>query len=118
MRSRREQNRPISGAIAAGAWAAEASSACSRPAAATCGRWGPATEAATAAYLDVAAKHDLDPSQMAIAFCLTRPFMTSAIIGATTMDQLKTCIGAKDVSLSDAVMEDIAKVRRNHPMPM
>jgi aryl-alcohol dehydrogenase-like predicted oxidoreductase len=82
------------------------------------GRWGPATEAATAAYLDVAAKHGLDPSQMAIAFCLTRPFMTSAIIGATKMDQLKICIGAKDLTLTDAVMEDIATVRRAHPMPI
>ncbi|MEQ8479975.1 MAG: aldo/keto reductase [Hoeflea sp.] len=82
------------------------------------GRWGPATRAATAAYLEVAAKHGLDPSQMAIAFCLTRPFMTSAIIGATNMDQLKTCIGAKDVTLTDAVMGDIATVRRAHPLPM
>ncbi|WP_420408937.1 aldo/keto reductase [Hoeflea sp.] len=82
------------------------------------GRWGPATEATTAAYLDVASKHGLDPSQMAIAFCLSRPFMTSAIIGATKMDQLKTCIGAKDVTMSEAVLEDIAKVRRAHPMPI
>ncbi len=82
------------------------------------GRWGPETEAATAAYLDVARKHGLDPSQMAISFCLTRPFMTSAIIGATTMDQLKIAIGSKDVTLSDAVLEDIAAARRAHPMPI
>ena len=44
------------------------------------GRWGPQTEAATKAYLDVASKHGLDPAQMAIAFCLTRPFMTAAIV--------------------------------------
>ncbi|MDP3523921.1 MAG: aldo/keto reductase, partial [Hoeflea sp.] len=60
------------------------------------GRWGPEAEVATAAYLAVAARHGLDPSQMAIAFCLTRPFMTSAIIGATTMEQLKTAIGSKE----------------------
>jgi aryl-alcohol dehydrogenase-like predicted oxidoreductase len=82
------------------------------------GRWRPATEAATAAYLDVASKHGLDPSQMAIAFCISRPFMTSTIIGATRMDQLKTAIGAAEVSLSDAVFDDIAKARRAHPLPI
>ncbi|KJS09561.1 MAG: aldo/keto reductase [Hoeflea sp. BRH_c9] len=82
------------------------------------GRWRPETEAATAAYLEVAAKHGLDPAQMAIAFCLTRPFMTAAIIGATTIDQLKTAIGAKDVKLSEAVLEDIATARRAHPLPI
>ena len=82
------------------------------------GRWGPESEAATAAYLGVASKHGLDPSQMAIAFCLTRPFMTSAIIGATTMEQLKIAIGAKDVKLSDEVMDDIATARRAHPLPI
>lgn len=82
------------------------------------GRWGPEAEAATQAYLDVARKHGLDPSQMAIAFCLSRPFMNAAIIGATTMEQLRTCIGAKDVTLSDAVLEDIAAARRAHPMPI
>jgi aryl-alcohol dehydrogenase-like predicted oxidoreductase len=82
------------------------------------GRWNAATEAAVDAYLDVARKHGLELSQMAIAFCLTRPFMTSAIIGATSMQQLKTVIGAKDVSLSDEVLDDIASVRRAHPMPI
>ncbi|OCW55807.1 aldo/keto reductase [Hoeflea olei] len=82
------------------------------------GRWGPRTEAATAAYLDVAAKHGLDPAQMAIAFCLTRAFMTSAIIGATTMDQLRTAIDAKDLLLSAEVLDDIAAARREHPLPI
>jgi aryl-alcohol dehydrogenase-like predicted oxidoreductase len=82
------------------------------------GRWGPEAEAAAQAYLDVASKHGLDPSQMAIAFCISRPFMTSTIIGATRMDQLKTAIGAAEVSLSDAVFDDIAKARRAHPLPI
>ncbi|WP_375588870.1 aldo/keto reductase [Hoeflea alexandrii] len=82
------------------------------------GRWGPEAEAAAQAYLDVAGKHGLDPSQMAIAFCISRPFMTSTIIGATRMDQLKTAIGAAEVNLSDAVFEDIAQARRAHPLPI
>lgn len=82
------------------------------------GRWNDKSEAATDAYLGVARKHGLDPSQMAIAFCLSRPFMTAAIIGATSMDQLKTCVGAKDVSLSDELLQDIASVRQAHPIPI
>ena len=55
---------------------------------------------------------------MAIAFCLTRPFMMSAIIGATSMDQLDTCISAADITLSEAVLADIEAVRRDHGMPI
>ncbi len=70
------------------------------------------------AYLAVARKHDLDPSQMALAFCLTRPFMTSVIIGATDLDQLRTNIGAVDLHLEDAVMADVQEVYRQYPVPM
>jgi aryl-alcohol dehydrogenase-like predicted oxidoreductase len=52
------------------------------------------------AYIDLAHEHGLDPAQMALAFCATRPFMTSVIIGATTMDQLKTNIAAASVRVS------------------
>ena len=47
---------------------------------------------------------------MAIAFCLTKPFMTSVIIGATTMDQLKTDIAAADVKLTPAVLDGIQQI--------
>lgn len=70
------------------------------------------------AYLALAREHDLNPSQMAVAWCLTRPFMGSVIFGATTMDQLKETVGAADVCLSDEVMEGIAAINRAHPMPM
>jgi aryl-alcohol dehydrogenase-like predicted oxidoreductase len=82
------------------------------------GRLQPRQEPAVKAYLDIAKKHDLDPSQMALAFCLTRPFMASVIIGATTMDQLKTNIAAADVTLSDEVLREIAAVYRDYPMPI
>ena len=65
------------------------------------------TEPAIRAYIELAAKHGLDVNQMAIAFCLTKPFMTSVIIGATTMDQLKTNIAAADLKLSPEVLEGI-----------
>jgi aryl-alcohol dehydrogenase-like predicted oxidoreductase len=80
------------------------------------GRLTPYQEPAVKAYLDVAAKHGLDLAQMALAFCLTRPFMASVIIGATSMKQLKTNIAAADLPLSDEVMKDIAGVYRQYPM--
>jgi aryl-alcohol dehydrogenase-like predicted oxidoreductase len=72
---------------------------------------------AVAAYLGVAARHGLDPCQMAIAFCQTRPFTTVPIIGATTLEQLRTNIGAAGVTLSSEVLEDIAETHRAYPAP-
>lgn len=75
-------------------------------------------EAAIKAYMELAVKHDLDPSAIALAFCLTRPFMASVIIGATTMDQLKTDIGAKDIKLSDEILAEIQHIHRTYPLPI
>ncbi len=82
------------------------------------GRYTTYSKQAIDAYLDIAARHGLVPSQMAIAYCLQRAFMTSAIIGATSMPQLKENIGAKDVSLSEEVLTDIAGIYRQWPMPI
>lgn len=82
------------------------------------GRLQPLQEPAVKAYVEIARKHGLDPSQMALAFCLTRGFMASVIIGATTMQQLQTDIAAKDVKLSDEVLKEIAAVHRQYPMPI
>ena len=73
--------------------------------------------AATDAYVAVAGKHSLDPAQMAIAFCNQRPFVTSSIMGATTMEQLAINIGASEVTLNDDVLADILQVYRQYPMP-
>ena len=72
---------------------------------------------AVAAYLGIAARHGLDPCQMAIAFCRSRPFRTIPIIGATTLDQLATNIGAADVTLSPEVLAEIAETHRAYPAP-
>ncbi|MDQ0421788.1 aryl-alcohol dehydrogenase-like predicted oxidoreductase [Peteryoungia aggregata LMG 23059] len=82
------------------------------------GRLVPHQEEATRAYVELANKHGLDPSAMALAFCLTRPFMASVIIGATTMEQLKVNIGAADLTLSEEVMKGIAAIHRLYPMPI
>jgi aryl-alcohol dehydrogenase-like predicted oxidoreductase len=73
------------------------------------------TEPAIRAYLELAKEHGLDICQMAIAFCLTKPFMTSVIIGATNMQQLETNIGAADVVLSDEVLADIQQIFMRYP---
>ncbi len=72
---------------------------------------------AISAYIEVARRHGLDPAQMAIAFAASRPFVTSTIIGATTMDQLKTDIAAAELKLPDAVLADIEQVHLDYPNP-
>jgi aryl-alcohol dehydrogenase-like predicted oxidoreductase len=72
---------------------------------------------AVAAYVGVARRHGLDPCQMAIAFCRSRPFLTIPIIGATTMDQLQTNIDAAKIRLSPEVMAEIAQTHRVFPAP-
>ena len=54
---------------------------------------------ATQAYLDIAARHGLNPCQMAIAFTQTRPFATIPIVGATSLAQL--AVNIAPITLSD-----------------
>ncbi|MCD7060658.1 aldo/keto reductase [Pelagibacterium xiamenense] len=73
------------------------------------------SEPAIRAYVELAKAHGLDPCQMALAYCLTKPFMTSVIIGATSMAQLEADIGAADLTLSDTVLEGIEAIHRRYP---
>ena len=68
-------------------------------------------------YLDIARKHGLDPVQLALAWCLQRPFMCSAIFGATSTVQLELALGAADIKLSDEMMGDLDAAHRKCPMP-
>lgn len=81
------------------------------------GRVTPQVFPAVAAYLGVAARHGLDPCQMAIAFCLSRPFRTIPILGATSLPQLATNLRAADLALAPEVMEEIAETHRAFPAP-
>ena len=72
---------------------------------------------AVEAYLEIAAKHGVDIVHMSLAWCLTRPFMCSAIFGATRHEQLEHIIKTTDVELSDECLDDIAKAHKAHPMP-
>ncbi len=82
------------------------------------GRINDGAEPVLEAYFGIADRHSLDPSQMALAWTLQRPLVTSVIIGATSMEQLKTCIGAKDLVLPTGVLEEIEAVHRRYPIPM
>jgi len=75
------------------------------------------TNNAVHAYKKIAEKHNLDMCQMAIAFTLHKKWVTSTIIGATNINQLKTNIAAVDVKLSDACLADIQEVYQTYPVP-
>ncbi|NEY91896.1 aldo/keto reductase [Tabrizicola oligotrophica] len=81
------------------------------------GRITPQVFPAVAAYLGLAAAHGLNPAQMAIAFCRSRPFPCIPIIGATSLAQLDIALGAAEITLSDEVLAGIDAVHRAHPMP-
>ena len=74
-------------------------------------------DAATKEYLEVARRHGLSPTQMAIAFTLQQPFVTSSLIGATNMEDLKSNIAAVNVTLSDEVWDDLEAVNARYPDP-
>lgn len=65
---------------------------------------------ASKAYAELARQHGLMPTQLALSFVYHRWFVTSTIIGATSMVQLKENIGAWDVNLSAEVMQEIERL--------
>ncbi len=74
--------------------------------------------AASDAYVAVAQKHGIDPVHMALAFCVERPFMAAAIIGASNIDQLSHILDGADLRLNDEINADILTVFRKYPRPM
>ena len=68
-------------------------------------------------YYKISEKHNLNMSQMSLKFCELQHFMTSVIIGATTMEQLKTDIESVNVKLSDEVIKEINEVKKIYPNP-
>lgn len=72
---------------------------------------------ATAQYAKIAADAGLDMAQMALAFVNSRPFVTSNIIGATSLKQLKSNIDSINITLSAEVLEAIETVHTHQPNP-
>lgn len=68
-------------------------------------------------YLELAKKYNLTPAKMANAFVNDRPFVTSNIIGATTMEQLKENIDSINVNLSDEILKEIEEIHSFDPNP-
>jgi aryl-alcohol dehydrogenase-like predicted oxidoreductase len=77
----------------------------------------PAAQQATAAYAALAREHGLDCAQMALAFIISRSFVTSAIIGATSMEQLRSNIASCTLRLSGEVLDGIQAIHDAHPNP-
>ena len=73
--------------------------------------------AALERYFAIADAFGLDPVHMALAFCRTRPFMCSAIFGATELPQLERILGAVETELSEDCLAEIEAAHRDHPMP-
>ncbi len=69
------------------------------------------------AYYEISKKYNINFAQMSLKFCEIQPFMTSVIIGATTMEQLKTNIESVNVNLNDDVIKEINKVQNFYPNP-
>lgn len=72
---------------------------------------------ATRSYVELAKRYGYSAAQMALAFVNTRPFITSNIIGATNLDQLKENIDSIDLDLSQEVFEEIEKLHQQQPNP-
>ena len=77
----------------------------------------PNTFKAVDAYFEISKKHNLNFAQMSLKFCEIQPFVTSVIIGATKMDQLKTDIESVNIKLSEEVIKEINEVQKVYPNP-
>ncbi|WP_097304999.1 NADP(H)-dependent aldo-keto reductase [Pseudomonas chlororaphis] len=79
--------------------------------------FNPQSEAACSRYVALAREHGLDPAQMALAFVTQQPFVTSNIIGATTLEQLDSNIASLELKLSNEVLAGIEAIHKDHPNP-
>ncbi len=78
---------------------------------------GDHADAAVRAYLEIARAHNLDPAQMALAYVISRQFVTSAIMGSTNLEQMKLDIAASRVELSAEVLDAIEQTHKFYTYP-
>ena len=76
-----------------------------------------ATERATYEYVSLFRRHGIDPAQGALAFVNSRDFVTANIIGATTLEQLRSNIASIDLRLPPEVLDGIEAIQARHPDP-
>lgn len=77
----------------------------------------PQAHAATEAYVNLANENGIDPAQMALAYVNSRPFLTSNIIGATSMEQLKADIDSINITLPKDIIRAIEAIHEKIPNP-
>jgi len=77
----------------------------------------PQSEWATEQYAQLAEQHGLSLTQLALAFIKQQFFVTSTIIGATNLDQLKENIQAFEIDLSEEILKGIEAIHRQQPNP-
>ncbi|RNM04036.1 NADP(H)-dependent aldo-keto reductase [Dickeya undicola] len=77
----------------------------------------PHTQQAIAEYVALAQKHGLDPAQMALAFVRQQPFVASTLLGATTLEQLKTNLDSFDLTLGEDVLTELEAIHRRFTIP-
>ena len=75
------------------------------------------SEKAIEEYWNLAKKSNLNLAQMTIKFCEIQPFITSVIIGATTMEQLKTNIDSVNINLDSKIIKQIGEIHKKYPNP-
>jgi len=74
-------------------------------------------EMAIAKYVSLAKKYNITPSTFANAYVNDRPFVTSNIIGATTIEQLRENIDSVDITLSNEILHEIEDIHLSDPNP-
>ena len=77
----------------------------------------PNSNKAIDAYYEIAKKYKLDLAQMSLKFLEIQPFVTSVIIGATTMEQLKSNIESVNIILTDEIIHEINEIQKYYPNP-
>lgn len=77
----------------------------------------PRGEVATAAYVEIARRYGIEPAHMALAWVHSRPYVTSTIIGATRLEQLKRNLPAFDLTLPGDLLAELEAVHQDNPNP-
>ncbi len=72
---------------------------------------------AVRAYVELARSRDLSPAQLALAFVASRPFVTSALSGATSLTQLQENLGSLALPLDDELLAALGAIHARLPNP-
>ena len=78
---------------------------------------GEQSQQAIAEYVALARQHQIDPSQMALAYVRQQPFVASTLLGATTLEQLQTNIDSFNLTLNAEILEGIEAIHRRFTYP-